>query len=82
MGNGHWEEAARHFGPFFTHFYSFLLDNLQITLIHLILFSIVQITSLQPGSSAAEKLAIGDRIMAVNAQEVTTQVLKFKMNPL
>nr|CAD2170224.1 unnamed protein product [Meloidogyne enterolobii] len=32
-----------------------------------------EITSLQPGSSAAEKLAIGDRIMAVNAHEVTTQ---------
>lgn len=33
----------------------------------------ILITSLQPGSSAAEKLAIGDRIMAVNAHEVTTQ---------
>jgi len=36
-----------------------------------------KITSLQPGSSAAEKLAIGDRIMAVNAHEVTTQVVIF-----
>lgn len=33
----------------------------------------ILITSLQPGSSAAEKLAIGDRIMAVNGHEVTTQ---------
>jgi len=39
--------------------------------------SFFQITSLQPGSSAAEKLAIGDRIMAVNAHEVTTQVVIF-----
>ncbi|KAL3098776.1 hypothetical protein niasHT_024534 [Heterodera trifolii] len=33
----------------------------------------ILITSLQPGSSAAEKLAIGDRIMAVNGHEVSTQ---------
>uniref|UniRef100_A0A914I225 PDZ domain-containing protein n=1 Tax=Globodera rostochiensis TaxID=31243 RepID=A0A914I225_GLORO len=33
----------------------------------------ILITSLQPGSSAAEKLAIGDRIMAVNGHEVITQ---------
>ncbi|KAL3098777.1 hypothetical protein niasHT_024531 [Heterodera trifolii] len=36
-------------------------------------FCFLKITSLQPGSSAAEKLAIGDRIMAVNGHEVSTQ---------
>lgn len=34
----------------------------------------ILITSLQPGSTAAEKLAVGDRIMAVNGNEVTDQV--------
>ena len=35
----------------------------------------ILITSLQPGSSAAEKLILGDRIIAVNGDEVTVQVI-------
>ncbi|KAI1728215.1 PDZ domain (Also known as DHR or GLGF) domain-containing protein [Ditylenchus destructor] len=34
----------------------------------------ILITSLQPGSTAAEQLAVGDRIMAVNGEEVTDQL--------
>lgn len=34
----------------------------------------ILITSLQPGSAAAEKLKVGDRLLAVNAQPVTDQV--------
>lgn len=34
----------------------------------------ILVTSLQPGSVAAEKLRIGDRIMAVNGLPVTDQV--------
>lgn len=37
----------------------------------------ILITSLQPGSTAAEKLAVGDRIMAVNGNEVTDQVIYY-----
>lgn len=37
----------------------------------------ILITSLQPGSTAAEKLAVGDRIMAVNGKEVTDQVIYY-----
>lgn len=35
----------------------------------------ILITSLQPGSTAAEKLLVGDRIMAVNSTVITDQVL-------
>jgi len=34
----------------------------------------ILITSLQPGSTAAEQLAVGDRIMGVNGEEVTDQL--------
>uniref|UniRef100_A0A915ECS4 PDZ domain-containing protein n=1 Tax=Ditylenchus dipsaci TaxID=166011 RepID=A0A915ECS4_9BILA len=34
----------------------------------------ILITSLQPGSTAAEHLAVGDRIMGVNGEEVTDQL--------
>ncbi|KAE9554536.1 hypothetical protein FO519_002240 [Halicephalobus sp. NKZ332] len=33
----------------------------------------ILITSLQPGSTAAEKLKVGDRIMAVNGEKITDQ---------
>ena len=35
----------------------------------------ILITSLQPGSTAAEKLKVGDRIMAVNGEKITDQVI-------
>ena len=35
----------------------------------------ILVTSLQPGSAAAEKLKVGDRILAVNALPVTDQVV-------
>uniref|UniRef100_A0A913I068 Inactivation-no-after-D protein n=2 Tax=Strongyloides stercoralis TaxID=6248 RepID=A0A913I068_STRER len=34
----------------------------------------ILVTSLQPGSTAAEKLKVGDRLMAVNGQKVTDQL--------
>ncbi|VDK82243.1 unnamed protein product [Litomosoides sigmodontis] len=34
----------------------------------------ILVTSLQPGSAAAEKLKVGDRLMAVNGVEVTDQL--------
>lgn len=34
----------------------------------------ILVTSLQPGSAAAEKLKVGDRLMAVNGVQVTDQV--------
>lgn len=34
----------------------------------------ILITSLQPGSTAAEKLKVGDRIMAVNGERIVDQV--------
>lgn len=37
----------------------------------------ILITSLQPGSTAAEKLCVGDRIMAVNGTAVNDQVNTF-----
>lgn len=37
----------------------------------------ILVTSLQPGSTAAEKLKVGDRLMAVNGQKVTDQVCYF-----
>jgi PDZ domain-containing secreted protein len=33
----------------------------------------ILITSLQPGSTAAEKLKVGDRIMAVNGEKIADQ---------
>lgn len=37
----------------------------------------ILVTSLQPGSVAAEKLKVGDRLMAVNGVAVTDQVCLF-----
>ncbi|PAV66889.1 hypothetical protein WR25_00383 [Diploscapter pachys] len=34
----------------------------------------ILVTSLQPGSTAAEKLKVGDRILAVNGLPVTDQL--------
>lgn len=42
----------------------------------------ILITSLQPGSTAAEKLLVGDRIMAVNGTAITDQVVAYFSNSI
>lgn len=42
----------------------------------------ILITSLQPGSTAAEKLLVGDRIMAVNGTAITDQVVAYVPNSI
>lgn len=39
----------------------------------------ILVTSLQPGSVAAEKLRVGDRLMAVNGVAITDQVCIYKI---
>lgn len=42
----------------------------------------ILVTSLQPGSIAAEKLRVGDRLMAVNGVSITDQVWIHNIPPL